>query len=133
MKECVFCKIVKGELPSFKVFEDEKFLAFLDIKPRNPGHTLVIPKEHFRWVWDVPYLKDYFEVVGKIANAIRKAMKTEWVISLVLGEEIPHAHVWLVPRFFNDGHGGSIDLGNIKNLSEKEMEEIAKRIQKEIK
>ncbi len=132
MEDCVFCKIAKGEIPSYKVYEDEKFIAFLDIKPRNPGHTLVIPKEHFRWVWDVPYLGEYFEVVGKIANAIRKAMQTDWVVSLVLGEEIPHAHIWLVPRFKNDGHGGSIDLSNIKEISKEEMEKIAQKIKEEI-
>ncbi len=132
MEDCVFCKIVKGEIPSYKVYEDEKFIAFLDIKPRNPGHTLVIPKEHFRWVWDVPYLGEYFEVVGKIANAIRKAMTTQWVVALVIGEEVPHAHIWLVPRFKNDGHGGSIDLSNIKEISKKEMEKIAQKIKEEI-
>jgi len=132
MEDCVFCKIAKGEISSYKVYEDEKFIAFLDIKPRNPGHTLVIPKEHFRWVWDVPYLGEYFEVVGKIANAIRKAMQTDWVVSLVLGEEIPHAHIWLVPRFKNDGHGGSIDLSNIKEISKEEMEKIAQKIKEEI-
>ena len=132
MEDCVFCKIAKGEIPSYKVYEDEKFIAFLDIKPRNPGHTLVVPKEHFRWVWDVPYLGEYFEVVGKIANAIRKAMQTDWVVSLVLGEEIPHAHIWLVPRFKNDGHGGSIDLSNIKEISKEEMEKIAQKIKEEI-
>jgi len=132
MEDCVFCKIVKGEIPSYKVYEDEKFIAFLDIKPRNPGHTLVIPKEHFRWVWDVPYLGEYFEVVGKIANAIRKAMNTQWVVALVIGEEVPHAHIWLIPRFKNDGHGGSIELSNIKEISKEEMEKIAQKIKEEI-
>lgn len=133
MKNCVFCKIVKGELPCFKVFENEKFLAFLDINPRNPGHTLVVPKKHFRWVWDVPYLGEYFEIVGKIANSIRKALKTEWVISLIIGEEVPHAHIWLVPRFPEDGHGSAIDLGKIKNISKEEMENLAKKIASFIK
>lgn len=132
MRECVFCQIVKGQIPCFKVFENDNFLAFLDIKPRNPGHTLVIPKKHYRWVWDVPNIGEYFEVVKKVANGIKKAMNTDWIVSLVIGEEIPHAHVWLVPRFPNDGHGGSIDLKNIKNLSEEEMTKIAKEIQKAI-
>jgi len=127
-QECVFCKISKGEIPCFKVYEDDKFLAFLDVKPRNPGHTLVIPKEHFRWVWDVPYVGEYFEVVAKIANAIRAALNTDWVVSLILGEEVPHAHIWLVPRFANDGHGGSIDLSNIKSIPREEMIKIAERI-----
>ena len=126
--DCIFCKIIKGEIPSYKIYEDNNFLAFLDINPRNPGHTLIIPKKHYKWVWDVPNIDKYYKVVGKIANAIRKAMNTEWIVSLVLGEEVPHAHVWLVPRFKNDGHGASINLSNIKKLSEKEMQEIAQKI-----
>ncbi len=130
MEDCIFCKIAKGEIPAYKVFENDKFLAFLDINPRNPGHTLVIPKAHFRWVWDVPYLGEYFEAVGRVARAIRKAMETDWVVSLILGEEVPHAHIWLVPRFPGDGHGASIDISNTKKISEKEMQEISKKIKK---
>ena len=127
---CIFCKIIKGEIPSYKVYEDDNFLAFLDIIPRNPGHTLVIPKKHFKWVWEVPNIGEYYKVVGKIATAIQKAMETEWVVSLVLGEEVPHAHVWLVPRFEDDGHGGSIDISKIKKISEEEMKLIAQKIKK---
>jgi histidine triad (HIT) family protein len=132
MENCVFCKIAKGDIPSFKVYEDEKFLAFLDIKPRNPGHTLVIPKEHFRWVWDVPYLGEYFEVVGKVANAIKKAMNTDFVVSFIIGEEIPHAHIHLVPRFRGDGHGALINLTLIQEIEKEKMEEIAKKIKEKI-
>lgn len=132
MEDCIFCKIIKGEVPSYKVYEDERFFAFLDIKPRNPGHTLVIPKEHFRWVWDVPYLGDYFEAVGRVANAIRKGLKTDWVVSLILGEEVPHAHIWLIPRFSDDGHGDSIVLSNIKDISPEEMKKIAKKIKQNL-
>ncbi|MEM2932713.1 MAG: HIT domain-containing protein [Candidatus Pacearchaeota archaeon] len=133
METCIFCKIVKGEIPCYKVYEDKKYLAFLDIAPRNPGHTLVIPKKHYRWVWDVEDIAGYYKVVGKVANAIRRALMTEWVVSLVLGEEVPHAHVWLVPRFPNDGHGASINLDNIKNISKEEMQKIAEAIEKKIK
>lgn len=133
MDNCIFCKIIKGEIPCYKVYEDDDFLAFLDIQPRNPGHTLVIPKYHWRWVWDHPNIEGYYKVVGDVANAIRRAMKTDWVVSLVLGEEVPHAHVWLVPRFENDGHGGSIVLGNIKDISQEEMQQIAEKIKKEIR
>lgn len=128
MKNCVFCKIVKGEISSFKVFEDKRFLAFLDINPRNPGHTLVISKEHFRWVWDVPYLGEYFEVVGKIARSLKKTFNTDFIVSFIIGEEVPHAHIHLVPRFPGDGHGALIDLSNIKRISEKEMESLAEKI-----
>ena len=92
MDDCIFCKIIKGEAPSYKVYEDDDFFAFLSIVPLNPGHTLVIPKKHFRWVWDVPNIGEYYEAVGKIANAMRKAFNIEWVVSLVAGEEVPHAH-----------------------------------------
>lgn len=54
MIDCPFCKIVGGEIPSAKVYEDDEHLAFLDIRPQSPGHTLIIPKKHQRWVWDVP-------------------------------------------------------------------------------
>lgn len=131
--DCVFCKIVAGKTPSYKIYEDNDFLAFLDIRPLNPGHTLIIPKKHYRWVWDVPNIGKYYEVVGKIANATRRAFDTDWVVSFVSGDEIPHAHVWLVPRFEGDGHGGSIDLKNFKEVSEEEMkntvESIVNRLQ----
>jgi histidine triad (HIT) family protein len=132
MENCIFCKISKKEIPCFEVFEDEKFLAFLDINPRNPGHTLVIPKEHFRWVWDVSYLGEYFEIVGKIAKAIQKAMKTDFIVSFIIGEEVPHAHIHLVPRFKEDGHGALINLSLIREIREKEMEEIANQIKKKL-
>jgi len=132
MEHCIFCKIVEGKAPCFRVFENEKFLAFLDINPLNPGHTLVIPKKHFRWVWDVPEIGEYFEFVKKVVLGIKKAMNTDWVIGLVIGEEVPHAHVWLVPRFAGDGHGGAIDLSQVRKISTREMQEIAKKIQKAI-
>jgi histidine triad (HIT) family protein len=126
--DCIFCKIVKGEIPSYKVYEDENFFAFLDIAPKNKGHTLVIPKEHYRWVWDVPNIGEYYEAVRKVAEAIKKAMDTDYVVSMVFGEEVPHAHVWLVPRFEDDGHGGAIDLSIKREVSAEEMKEIADKI-----
>jgi histidine triad (HIT) family protein len=131
-EECVFCKIAKGELSCYKIYEDEEFLAFLDITPRNKGHTLIIPKKHYRWVWDMNNVGDYFEVISKIANAIRKSMNTDFVVSLIIGEEIPHAHVWLVPRFEGDGHGRFLDISKKIEISEEEMKEIAEKIKKEI-
>jgi histidine triad (HIT) family protein len=128
MENCIFCKIAKKEIPCFEVYEDKKFLAFLDINPRNEGHTLIIPKEHFRWVWDVPYLGEYFEVVGKIAKVIKKAMKTDFVVSFIIGEEVPHAHIHLVPRFPGDGHGALINLSLVRNIEREEMIKIAKKI-----
>ncbi|MFZ2886431.1 MAG: HIT domain-containing protein [Minisyncoccia bacterium] len=96
MPDCIFCKIAKGEIPATKVYEDDSFLAFMDISPLSPGHVQVIPKEHYRWVWDVPNIGPYFKLVQKIAKAQQKVFN-ESVSSRVIGEEVHHAHVWLFP------------------------------------
>ncbi|MFH0819684.1 MAG: HIT domain-containing protein [bacterium] len=126
--DCIFCKIIAGEIPSHKVYEDDNYFAFLDIRPLNPGHTLVVPKKHYRWVWDAEDIGGYYQVVQKIAKTLRKVFATEYIVSLVFGEEVPHAHVWLVPRLPDDGHGGAIKLDSIKEISKEEMAEIAVKI-----
>lgn len=98
MTDCIFCKIVAGEIPAYRVYEDDYFLAFLDIRPLSSGHTLVIPKEHHRWVWDVANIGEYFVVVQKVAKAIQKVSGTDEVFMKVIGEEVPHAHVWVFPN-----------------------------------
>ena len=97
MEDCLFCKIVNKEIPARIVYEDDNFLAFLDINPRAPGHTQIIPKKHYRWVWDVPNIGEYFEVVQKIAKAQQKAFGVEMIRSQVFGDEVFHAHVWVWP------------------------------------
>lgn len=104
MDDCVFCKIVSGELPAYKIYEDEHYLAVLDIFPFCQGHTQVIPKKHFRWVWDLPTDKqvspnigEYFEVAQKVANHYKKQLGINLVISLIFGEQVPHAHIQLLP------------------------------------
>jgi histidine triad (HIT) family protein len=97
MDDCIFCKIVRKEIPAHVVYEDSKFIAFLDIHPHAVGHIQVIPKEHYRWVWDVPNIGEYFEIVQKIAKAESKAFNTEMILSKIYGEEIPHAHIWVYP------------------------------------
>lgn len=108
MDHCIFCKIVRGEIPSYKVYEDENFVAFLDINPKSPGHTQIIPKKHYRWVWDLPSdgapneayatLGKYFEIAKKVALAQQKAFNTEMILCRITGEEIPHAHIWVFPN-----------------------------------
>lgn len=101
MEDCIFCKIIKGELPSYKVWEDENYLAFLTIRPINPGHVLVIPKRHADYFFDLEdkELADLMIVSKPISEAIRKAMnpKTGRVGVMVAGLSVPHAHVHLVP------------------------------------
>lgn len=95
----IFCKIVKGEIPAYKVWEDEKFLAFLDINPKSSGHTLIIPKNHYRWVWDVPNFGEYFEKVRIVEKKIEKALSPQFVEMKVYGMDVPHAHVQLIPHY----------------------------------
>ena len=119
MENCIFCKIVKKEIPAHIVYEDEKFLAFLDIHPVSLGHTLIIPKVHYRWVWDVPELGLYFEFVGKIAKAQQKAFSCEVIWSGIRGDEVPHAHISVMPH--------SETVGDKKNFEENRLK-IAENI-----
>ncbi|MDP2593628.1 MAG: HIT domain-containing protein [bacterium] len=98
--KCIFCKIITREIPAEIVYEDGDFLAFLDIHPQSPGHTQIIPKKHYRWVWDMPAeeIGKYFKVAQKIALAERKAFDTEWILSKTVGDEVPHAHIWVFPN-----------------------------------
>jgi histidine triad (HIT) family protein len=105
---CVFCKIIKKEIPAHIIYEDEDFLGFLDIHPQAPGHVQVIPKNHYRWVWDVPNAGTYFEIVKKIALAQQKAFDTDWILSKIVGDEV--AHIWVFPN--------SKVSGELKNFEE---------------
>ncbi|MDE1941503.1 MAG: HIT domain-containing protein [Patescibacteria group bacterium] len=112
---CIFCKIVRREIPAHIVYEDDAFLAFLDIHPHAPGHVQVIPKEHVRWVWDLPDVGAYFEAARKVALAQRKAFGTDWILSKIVGDEVPHAHIWVFPN--DKVKGDKMDLeGNKEKL-----------------
>ena len=125
---CIFCNIVAGKIPCYKIYEDANFIAFLDIKPLNPGNSLVIPKKHFRWVDDVPNFGEYFEVAKKVGMAIKRVLGATSISYITLGFEVPHAHIRVVPRFDNDGHNGFIKWNNIKQIPKEEMEEISSKI-----
>ena len=109
--DCVFCKIVAGELPSYKVYEDEKVLAFLDINPVNPGHTLLIPKEHYETTLDTPdeLLQAMAAAMKKIAPAVMRAVKADaWNLGVnngaAAGQIVMHTHWHIIPRFARDEH-----------------------------
>lgn len=105
MDDCIFCKIVKGEIPSFKVYEDDKVLAFADINPISEGHTLVIPKAHAENLWEIPP-EDLAAVqlaAQKVAKAIKKALNPAGVVCLQLNgkgvnQVVMHYHFHLMPR-----------------------------------
>jgi histidine triad (HIT) family protein len=99
MQESVFTKIVKGEIPSHKVYEDEKTLAFMDIHPVVEGHVLVIPKVQAEFIWDLEE-EDYralMDTVQKVGNRLRDVMGKPYVGVMVVGTDVPHAHVQVMP------------------------------------
>lgn len=133
MENCIFCKIVKGELPSYRVFEDDNFLGFLDISPLNPGNALLIPKNHYQWVYDVPQFGAYFEAAKTIGLAAQRITGAHSINFLTLGYEVPHAHIRIIPRFDNDGHTDGIRLSAVKKIPPEKMKEIADKIASEIR
>lgn len=99
MEDSIFTKIIKGEIPSYKVYEDDKTFAFLDIHPLTAGHVLVVPKTQAEFIWDLEGT-DYqalMETVHKVGNRLRDVMKAPYVGVEVIGVDVPHAHVHVVP------------------------------------
>ena len=97
MDNCLFCKIVKGEIPAYKIYENDKYLAFLDIAQFTDGHTIIIPKQHFRFIWDIEGVGEFYEFAVKVANHYR-SLGYEFIDSASFGRLIPHAHYHLVPN-----------------------------------
>lgn len=102
--ETVFQKIIRSEIPSTKVYEDEKFLAFLDIHPVSKGHTLLIPKEQYTWIHETPdaLIGEIFVKAKEIINAMREGLSCDYVQLGVVGNEVAHFHIHLIPRHHNE-------------------------------
>lgn len=131
---CVFCKIIKGEIPCNSVYEDDMVLAFLDIKPVNPGHVLVIPKKHFANLEEIDdnYLQAVIMVVKKIAKQLKDKLNILGYNLImnndpVAGQEIPHLHFHIIPRQEND----NLKLFSGRDYKEGEVEEIIKKLRVE--
>jgi histidine triad (HIT) family protein len=127
-EDCIFCKIIKGKIPSYKVYEDKDFFAFLDMNPLNPGHTLLVPKKHVKYVNDYEPFCEYWQIARKLSKKIEKAMKCILVSYIVYGLGVPHAHIHLIPKFENDAHPKGPDPNKTMKLSDKKMQEIATKI-----
>ena len=123
----IFSKIVAGEIPAHKIYEDEKFLAFLDINPVAEGHTLVIPKKETDYIFDVDdkTLSEMIIFAKKIALAQQKAIECKRVGLLVVGTEVPHAHIHLIP--FKNESQMSLDSPKL-TLSDEQMKNIQQKI-----
>ncbi|MFA5886427.1 MAG: HIT family protein [Patescibacteria group bacterium] len=109
---CIFCQIVSGELPSYKVYEDEKTLAFLDITPVSPGHTLVVTKTHYQDLENIPEteLVDLIKVVKKVSQLLKDKLgfvgyNVTNNNGVAAGQTISHLHFHIIPRHVGDGHG----------------------------
>jgi len=138
---CIFCAIVEGRIPSHKVYEDEKTLAFLDIHPSAPGHTLVIPKAHIARVEDLPeedarsLFAALHKIVGRIQDAVGAPATTIGINNgRESGQEVPHVHIHVIPRNRGD-RGGIIQgvSGSPQRLNDEEMARIAKEIRERIR
>ena len=124
----IFTKIINGDIPSYKVYEDDMTLAFLDIYAVVPGHTLVVPKKQVEFVWDLE-AEDYealFATVKKVAVRLRQALDVPYVGEKVIGTDVPHAHVHLIP--FTDP--AQMQRANAENAEpdHQALAELAKRL-----
>lgn len=129
-EDCIFCKIIKGEIPAYKIYEDKDLIAILDIAPINPGHILLIPKKHFQLLEELPdeTLEKIILTAKKIIPKIKKIVKSDAVnFSLndgkIAGQLIPHVHFHIMPRFKGDGH----KLFEGKALKKEDAEKILKK------
>lgn len=135
MSNCIFCKIINGEIPSAKVFENEHVLAFLDISQVTKGHTLVIPKQHHENIFDMnaDTAKNLFEAVPQIANAIKNDLEPLGMNILQnsgkdAGQEVFHFHMHLIPRYGKGDGFGAVWKTHNSEYTPQDLQEIAKGI-----
>lgn len=128
MEDSIFTKIIKGEIPSHKIYEDDKVFAFLDIHPVQPGHTLVIPKKQIEFIWDMDS-EDYnavMSVAKKLATHLRDTLAVKYVGEAIVGVDVPHAHVHLIPFNTSEEFHRQADMSQEPNHDE--LAEIAKKL-----
>lgn len=133
MDDCIFCKIAKGEIPSYKIYEDEKVIVFLDINPLSKGHSIVIPKEHYVNILDLPeelYLH-MSKIVKKISQHLNDMYKPEGILinqnnGKRAGQEILHAHIHIKP-IYEDTQTLS-EVGLRKSFTKEDMEKYVKEL-----
>jgi len=128
MNDCIFCRIVEGKIPCHKVYENLNFLAFLDNRPFTEGHTIIVPKIHYRWVYDVTDFGEYWEFSKKISNIILSTLKPEFITFLTMGNEVPHAHIHLIPRYPKDSLFGLFKDSLRSNPTLKDFQNTLKKI-----
>jgi histidine triad (HIT) family protein len=108
MNDTIFGKVIRKEIPATIVYEDQQFLAFMDINPAAKGHLLLIPKEQYAWMQDVPdqLIKDIFIKAKELMIVLKKVLAADYIQLAIVGEEVPHFHIHLIPRKIGDDiHG----------------------------
>ncbi|MEI8174441.1 MAG: HIT domain-containing protein [bacterium] len=127
---CIFCKIIKKEISCTKIYEDENFLAFLDIQPVSDGHTLIIPKKHIVWMQeaDDETISEIFKLTKKLMLATKNGVKCDYVQVSIVGKDVPHFHIHLIPRYLKD----KLSMFPTKKYKDKESTEVAKKITQEL-
>jgi histidine triad (HIT) family protein len=130
MKDCLFCKIIRREIPCHKVYEDDLVISFLDIKPHAMGHTVVIPKVHAERVFDLKedVLKELIIAVRKTMNLLQEKLNPDgfnvgWNDGAAAGQVVKHLHVHIMPRWERDGGGSQHTI--INNAGNRSVEEVA--------
>lgn len=123
---CVFCKIIKGEIPCHKVYEDEYFLAFLDIHPSAKGHTLLVFKDHTHWWTDLSdsEINISFNAAKKLSKKLKEKLNMDFVRLNITGRDVPHFHIHLIPLKLDQENS----LSKTFLYQEGEAEEIAQKI-----
>ena len=129
-QQCIFCKIANHEAPASIVYEDGEFMAFLDIKPANPGHVIVVPKKHYQFIPQMPddEIARYFVLVKKLISAVHQATSATRVQLIQIGVDVPHVHMHIIPRFENDGQDTLTSPYAPRELKKEQFEELRKRI-----
>jgi histidine triad (HIT) family protein len=125
MDDCIFCKIATGQAPAKVVFEDNEFMGIMDIAPISEGQVLIIPKKHYRWVWDVENFGEYWEAARKVAQAQMKGLGAKFVEFLTHGMDVHHAHIWVVPIYNEEVF---INMKERKKFTEDEMNQQSEKI-----
>lgn len=134
--DCIFCKILKGDIPCNKVFENDNFIAILDAFPANEGHTLVIPKKHYKDIFEIDEdtLKEGYAIAKKIAEALKKSLNIENINILqnngaLASQTVNHFHIHVIPRIENDK---VVIKSEVVNINEEKIKEILKNIKEAI-
>lgn len=121
MNDCIFCKIIKGEIPSYTIYEEDKMKAFLDVNPVSNGHVLLIPKTHYKNFLDTPdeLIKDMYHIIKtKIYPLLEEKLKITGLSICQIGKDVNHYHIHLIPQYEDEEFDFKYNKENIKDVEE---------------